>query len=350
MPTIKDVAKVAGVSVTTVSRVLNESGYFDEQTARLVHAAVKELGYRPNVNWTRLKRKSSQTIAFLLGNRETMNSMLMSLLMASERSLREVGYDLVFGSIRYEEDERAGQIVLPRILAHEGLIDGVILAGKHHRNLLQVLASAKLPYVLLGTNFTGKPADIEYNAVTYDDVSGLFEATSHLVRLGHRRISFIGSTRVPWFQRRYEGYQRAMQQAGLSPHAISEDWRISSVEYGELATEQLLRQPHPPTAIVAANDEVAAGAWKALMKRRIQVPRDLSLVGFGDRQEFSILEPALTTVSVFPEKLGTALAQMVVRRLQDGGRNQPSQVYPCKVMERNSCAPPASRVELMAKP
>jgi LacI family transcriptional regulator, galactose operon repressor len=154
---------------------------------------------------------------------------------------------------------------------------------------------------------------------------------------------------VPWFRRRHDGYRHAMKQAGLTEYAITEDWQIQSVEYGELSTEQLLRDKYPPTAILAANDEAAAGAWKALVKRRIQIPRDMSLVGFGDRQEFSILEPPLTTVSVFPEKLGTALAQMLVSRLDNGGDSLPSQVFPCKLMERNSCAPPSSRVELVLK-
>jgi LacI family transcriptional regulator len=349
VPTIKDVARQARVSVATVSRVLNESGYFDEDTARAVRRAVEELGYRPNVHWTRLKRRSSKTIAFLLGNRDSMNSMQMSVLMACEKSLHEAGYDLVFSSFRYQENERSAQIKLPQILSHEGLIDGAILAGKHYRNLLQVFSRLKLPYALLSSNFSGQPSDIERNAISYDDVAGAYEATSYLTRLGHRSIAFVGLSRMPWFHRRYEGYRRAMRQAGLTEYALTEDWQISGVEYGELATEQLLREPHLPTAIFAANDEAAAGAWKALVKRHVQIPREISLVGFGDRREFSILEPSLTTVSSFPEKLGTSLAKMLLERLGNGGLAVPSEVYPCKLIERSSCAPPMSRVELVAK-
>ena len=145
MVTIKDVARQAGVSVTTVSRVLNESGYYDAETARAVRHAVETLGYRPNVHWTRLKRRTSQTIAFLLGNRDSMNSMQMNLLMACERALKEAGYDLVFSSCRYAENDRPGQIKLPRFLAQDGMVDGAILAGVQYGNLLHVFQRLKLP-------------------------------------------------------------------------------------------------------------------------------------------------------------------------------------------------------------
>src|SRR5688572_15455507 len=137
--TIKDVARRAGVGVATVSRVLNNSGYFDEDTARRVHDAIAELGYRRNVNWQRISSKSSKTICYLLGNRGSLNSMQVRMLVSCEKVCKERGYDLFFARFDYDITTRAAQLVMPRMLADEGIVDGVILIGRHAPNLLDAL-------------------------------------------------------------------------------------------------------------------------------------------------------------------------------------------------------------------
>lgn len=339
MATIKDVARRAGVSVSTVSRVLNASGYFDPQTARAVRRAIEELGYRPNVHWTRLKRNSSETIAFILGNRAAMNSMQMSLLMACEQILQEAGYDLVFACMRYSRDHKPGSLALPRIIARQGTVDGIILGGVHHDNFLDLLSELELPWVLVGNTFVGARS-LRQDTIFYDDIAGAFEATEYLLRLGHRHIAFCGNTRLPWFARRYEGYATAMRKWELPLVALTADWQVSNIEYGQLATAQLLRQGQAVTAIFGGNDEVAAGAWKELTKRQVAIPGAISLIGFGDRKEFHILEPPLTTISVFQEELGRELARMLLAKLSAGNAGLPSKTLPCKLGERGSCGPP----------
>ncbi|MCX6612235.1 MAG: LacI family DNA-binding transcriptional regulator, partial [Acidobacteria bacterium] len=139
MPTIRDVAAKAKVSVATVSRVLNESGYADPETRTRVLKAAAELDYQRNINWSRLKSQSSQTILFLLGNRQQFNAMHMRLLVACERTLKSHGYDLIFTRHEYSGQLRPAEIPLPRMLEQSGAIDGVLLAGVHHQNLIQVL-------------------------------------------------------------------------------------------------------------------------------------------------------------------------------------------------------------------
>jgi DNA-binding LacI/PurR family transcriptional regulator len=349
MPTIKDVAKRAALSVATVSRVLNDSGYYHEETGRRVRQAVVALGYRRNIHWTRLARNSSETICFLLGNRESMNSMQMRLLMACERALHQAGYDLVFSRFSYSGDHTPGNLHLPRVIAQKGIVDGVILAGVHYGNLLEAFEGLKLPYMLLGNTFIGNSKHLEHDAVVYDDVSGAYEAVRYLIRLGHRGIAFVGNTQMPWFGRRYKGYSRALREDALRETAVCEPWHVSNIEYGQLAAAQLLRLSHPPTAIFGANDEIAAGAWKALVSRAVAIPRQISLMGFGDREELSILEPSLTTVSVFQEQLGTELAEMLLEKLTKPGRRVPSRTFPCKIVERSSCASPAAELRLVTK-
>jgi DNA-binding LacI/PurR family transcriptional regulator len=339
MPTIRDVAARAGVSVATVSRVLNESGYADPDTRARVLKAAAELEYHRNVNWSRLKSQSSQTILFLLGNRQQFNAMHMRLLVACERTLKAQGYDLIFTRHEYSGKLRAAEIPLPRMLEQSGAIDGVLLAGVHHQNLIQVLQKRQIPYAVLGNNFEGSRDAISKNCVSYDERSAIEDATTYLIRFRHRRIAFIGNVSQPWFQHRYDGYLQAMQSHRLSPIAITENWQIANIDYGQLATAQLLRGDQPPTAIIAGNDEIAAGAWKELIKRKIAIPSEMSLIGMGDRAEFSILEPALTSISVFEDQLGERLTTMLLERIRDPKLSPPSEIYPCKLIERASCAP-----------
>jgi LacI family transcriptional regulator len=339
-PTIKEVAREAGVSVATVSRVLNGSGYFDEETARKVRGAVERLGYRRNVHWKRLKRNSSDTISFLLGNREAMNSMQMRLLVASERVCHERGLDVVFSSFRYSAETKASQLVLPRVLAEQGVVDGVILAGQHSANLLEALDQARIPWVLAGNNFVGPARCTSLFTVYYDEQGGIADAARYLARLGHRRIAFVGNAALPWFRRRLEAFRAALASQARSLIEVCEDWRVSNVEYGCLSAARLLRLSRRPTAILAANDEIAAGVWMELTQQSVRIPAEMSLVGFGDREEFQILRPALSTVSVFPQKLGASLAEMLIQRMENPKARIESRVFPCQLMERASCGPP----------
>jgi DNA-binding LacI/PurR family transcriptional regulator len=337
MATIRDVAAKAGVSVATVSRVLNGSGYADAATAQRVHEAVEALGYKRNVHWSRLASRSSRTVLFLLGNRETMNSMQMRLLVSCERVLHREGYDCLFTRYAYAADEKANDLALPRLLQQEGAVDGVILAGVHSENLLKRLDHMKLPSVLLASNFLGGDKAVSKNCVLYDDETGLYEATGYLLRLGHRRIGFIGDRGKAWFERRYQGYERAIREAGQAPIAVTAPWSVPNVDYGLMAAAELLRGNPAPTAILAGNDEIAAGVWKELVRRQIQIPTQMSLIGFGDRAEFSILEPALTSVTVFEEQLGERLATMLLERLANNAKPIASETFPAKLVERHSC-------------
>lgn len=347
--TIKDVAKKAGVSTATVSRVLNNAGYFDPDTARRVQEAVEALGYRRNVHWERLVRQESCTVCFLLGNRESLNSMQVKMLLACERVMAEAGYDVVFSLHRYDAEMKAGNLPLPRLLAQRGSVDGVILAGVHHDNFLDALDKLKLPYVIVGNTYIGRKEKLKQDAIVYDDVAGCFEAIEYLIRLRHQRIAFVGNIRLPWFARRYEGYQKAMKKAGLKEITVTDDWNVHHIEYGKLAAADLLRRATTPTAIFCGNDEIAGGVWKALLGRGVAMPREISLVGFGDREEFSILEPSLTTISVFQEKIGEELARMLLQKLKHPGTRLEAKVFPCQLMERHSCSAPPANLKLVRK-
>ena len=342
-------AAQAQVSVATVSRVLNDNGYADPETRARVLAAAAELNYQRNIHWSRLKRQSSRTILFVLGNRRQFNTMHMRLLEACERTLGGRGYDLIFTRHDYAGTLRAPDLPLPRLLEQAGAVDGVLLAGVHHPNLVQALDKRRLPYALLGNDLDGTSLLGARNCIFYDDQSAIGEAVAYLARLGHRRIAFAGNIALPWFERRHQGYVQAMARLGLETVEATGDWQIDNLDYGQLAAAQLLRLPVPPTAILAANDELAAGVWKELVKRQVPIPGQMSLVGVGDRAEFAILEPPLTSISVFIDQLGERLTSMLLRKIEDPKAQPASEHYPCKLVERASCGPAPREVIQLAK-
>jgi DNA-binding LacI/PurR family transcriptional regulator len=226
-------------------------------------------------------------------------------------------------------------------------VDGVILIGRHAPNFLEVLRRAGVRWVLLGNNFEGDVTRLTENVLSYDDEAGCFDAAAHLVRLGHRHIAFVGNIATPWFARRYAGYERALRQHRIKPAGVTGDWRVGGVEYGRIAAAELLRSEERPTAILAANDEVAAGVWKELIGRGMRIPLEISLCGFGDREEFQILEPSLTSIAVYPEELGGELARMILARVSDAAASVRSGSHPCQLVERSSCAPPPARLKAL---
>jgi DNA-binding LacI/PurR family transcriptional regulator len=343
MSTIRDVAARANVSVATVSRVLSKNGYADPSTRDRVLQAAAELNYQRNIHWSRLKRQSSQTILYLLANRDSINSFHARLLVACEEAFQAKGFDLTFSRYLYSGETGAAAIALPRMLEQSGAVDGVLLGGVHHANLLERLDQRRIPYVMLGNDFDGPAARLDCNCVFFDDSGGIGEAIEYLVRLGHQRIAFVGNTAHPWFFRRHRAYQQAMERLQLRQRAVTADGPMINTEYGQRAAAELLAGSEVPTAIVAGNDELAAGVWKELTRRKVGIPERISLIGCGDRPEFAILEPALTSISVFVDQLGQRLAAMLLRRINDPACTPPSETYSCKLVERASCAAPGSK-------
>ncbi len=338
--TIKNVARLAGVSTATVSRVLNRSGYVEPETAQLVTKAVEKLGFRRDLNWRRLVRGTSETVCFLSGVRDAVNSSLTRTLVACERVFNSAGYDLVFQTFDYNPDQPASELRLPHLIGHKGGVNGVILVDVHYENLLDAMTRFNVPFVGLGNNILGSDEQLVTNFIFYDDDAAFRGAVKYLYELGHRRIAFVGKP-APWFRRRYEGYLRGLQDFGLEEISIRDAWQIGNIEYGRRAAARLLHLQEPPTAILGGNDEIAAGVWNELINRGSRIPQDMSLIGFGDREEFSVLEPPLTTIALSPGYIGEELARMLLQKLDRPELQIPSRNLNCELMVRGSCAPPA---------
>jgi DNA-binding LacI/PurR family transcriptional regulator len=215
----------------------------------------------------------------------------------------------------------------------------VILAGTNSSNLLELLRNKGIFFSVLGNNVVGDNTQLEKCDVVYaDDIQGGLDATQHLVRLGHQHIWFVGNGRLPWFSRLLEGYRHAMTKSGLTARESSINSE-DDTECGYLGTKSLLAHHEEVTAIVAGNDQVAGGVYKALRERELSIPNDVSVVGCDDTVGMW-LYPALSTTREFPEHLGRSLAEAILRRIDDPDQ-EPQQIrIPTEFIRRDSSGPP----------
>lgn len=331
--TLLDVARAANVSTSTVSRMMSgKAGVTPAVRGRVVKAALR-LGFDLN------GRKNIKIIAFLLSNRGVLHPFHSAVLMGAEAYSAEHEYGLLFLPFQYSAKASPQQLRLPTIIERRHIISGVIVAGTNSQNLLDLLTHKGVPWVVLGNNVTGEWNQGEASAVFFDDVGGAYELTHYLLNMGHRRIGFVGNRRLPWFARRYEGYRKAAEEAGLAPRAGDVN-STEDEETGYLATKLLLQEGTPLTAIIAGDDAVARGAYKAVRDRGMDIPDGVSIAGFNDTSEASALHPPLTSVHVYAEQIGKQMVELLLRRIARPDLAVGSVTLPTQVVKRESCASP----------
>lgn len=340
---LREIAKAAHVSMATASRVLSGSGRVDVEIQKTVLAEAKKLGVDPS------DRYKSRTLAFLLSNRAMLHAFHSRILSGAESQCRMRGWEVVFLSYQYSRHTPSNELQLPQVIGRRDLIRGVILAGTNSGNLLELLHNKGIFFSVLGNNVIGNHAQLEKcDAVYADDIQGGLDTTQQLVRLGHQHIWFVGNSRLPWFSRLLEGYRRGMAESGLTAHESSIDSE-DDTECGYLGTKSLLAHKEKVTAIIAGNDQVAGGAYKALRERGLSIPDDVSVVGCDDTVGMW-LYPALSTTREFPEHLGRSLAEAVLRRIEDPDQEPQRITIPTEFVRRESSGPPPELMRKEASP
>jgi DNA-binding LacI/PurR family transcriptional regulator len=195
-----------------------------------------------------------------------------------------------------------------------------------------------MAFAVFGNNVIGGQQHLENNDVVLgDDIQGGHDATRHLIGLGHRNIWFVGNTRLPWFARCFEGYQRAMHESGLVPRESSIDSE-DSTECGYLGAKSLLARDQSVTAILAGNDTTAYGVYNALRDKGFSIPKDISVAGCGDTIG-TWLYPALSSVREFPELIGKQLVESVLNRIAKPDQGPQRVTVPTEFIKRDSCGP-----------
>ena len=326
-------ARVAQVSVATVSRVANGSAHVSpDLRARILKAAAK-LG----VDLSRNTRPKANVIAFLLCNREVLHLFHSLVLAGAEAYCALHNYGLLFLSFRYSANAPWKDLHLPEIITRRDVVRAAIVAGTNSQNLFTLLEHQGLPFSVLGNNVVGEWRSGDYNVVNFDEIEGAREMTSYLLSLGHRNIGYIGNFRLPWFVHRYEGYRQVMEEAGLTPHFTDFESNRGE-EVGYLATKSILQNRGAVSAIFAGDDVVARGVYRALRHKGLRVPEDISVAGFGDL-EGSALHPPLTTVRVFPQQVGARLAKALIEGIAAPDHPPRQWMIPTELIKRESCGP-----------
>ena len=332
MATIKHVAARAGVSFTTVSHVVNGTRPVSDPVRSKVEAAIAELGYVPSGVARSLRVRATGTLGLLLPNAS--NPYFAELARGIEDHAERNGYSVILCN---SDDDIDKQLRYLRVLL-ERRIDGLIVATvASDAAFAEALANLRVPLVLVDRSLDGVDAD----QLRVDHEQGAYLATRHLLELGHRRIVCIGgpaSTQVA--QLRAAGYQRALAEAGIEAQAVV-DCPFTSPA-GHAAAQTLLSAELRPTAIFAGNDMIALGVLRAAAERELQVPQQLSVVGFDDIEVSRYLHPALTTVGQCIGQLGEQVAARLLERIRTPGLAVSQQlIEPILVLRESSAAPDA---------
>jgi LacI family transcriptional regulator len=318
--TIHDVAKNAGVSVATVSHVINGTHYVSPELADRVYESINKLNYRQNKLARALSQKNIPLLALIVP--DISNPYWSSLARAVQDVTDPYDYSVIVCSSDGILDR---EIRFLRSLS--GWVSGLIL-HPYHVSQAQVnqLILHNLPAVILGEFTTSEKQPSNWDQVAANNRESAMAAVEYLIGLGHRRIAFVqGTAGTPSSVKRMTGFLDALNSAGLP----ADDNLIIPGDYtragGRRAMAELLNRPAPPTAVVCANDFSALGALEEAQLRGLKVPQSISIVGFDDIDEAALASPPLTTIRLPPHEIGVVAAEKLIERLK--GREESSHAF-----------------------
>ncbi|RSK26814.1 LacI family transcriptional regulator [Bacillus sp. HMF5848] len=334
MTTIKDIAKIAGVSITTVSRALNGYSDVNEGTRKKIMDVAKQLNYSPNTLARSLVMNKSKTIGLLVSGwkrSSAKDNFTFEVLSGINDYIGTTDYDIVL----FSTDSTKQREKTYSQLCRERRVDGVILQGiKLDDPYLEEVVESDIPCVLIDIPI--KSSSVGF--VTTDNVIGAYSAVNYLIGLGHKNIAMVNGHELAFVsQKRLQGYMDAHREANLP---IRTSWILDGEfdeERAETVAFELLSSNKEITAVFCASDLMALGVLKATEKLGIQVPTDLSILGYDDIILASYVKPALTTVKQDIFQMGFEAAKMIVQML-DGTQGPKVVTLPTEIIKRNSCA------------
>ncbi|MGA9192549.1 MAG: LacI family DNA-binding transcriptional regulator [Anaerolineales bacterium] len=345
-PTIRDVARRANVGLGTVSRVLNDSPQVSETTRARVLDAAEALGFHPNISARRLVTGETRQIAYIERQSPAhvfSDSFWPQVLRGIHDAAQESGHEVLFApDNKVQGQGRAGRLL------RRNHVDGVIISGprKDDAEVLSLIEE-DAPLVVQGAW-----PDPHVPSVDVDNHAAAYQATDHLIGLGHRRIAIIIHSPAAYTSsmERYGGYRQA-----LIDHGIPEDPALVgrarfTPASGERAMEALLKLDPMPTALFATSDTVAIGAMAAIRRHGLSVPGDFAVVGFDDVPIARYLDPPLTTIRLPAYELGKHSARLLVSRLAGEPLESPRHVLRSELIVRHSCGQQAHGSKLTSKP
>ena len=326
--TIVDIAKKAQVSVSTVSRVLNNKPDVNKETQDKIRAAIKELDYSPNSVARGLVLKRSNIIGYIAS--DITNPSFPELARGVVVKAKEYGYSVMFFDAH--QDNRVEKEAIQLLRSKQ--VDGIILSfSGANRDELEKLRSERFPVVQIYR----KSSKSTISTIAIDNVGSGYRATQYLLSSGHKRIAHI--TTGDLTQSGYErmaGYLKALTEAGIEAdhHLIQQG--LSSVESGKVCMERLLDLDNPPTAVFASHDVMAIGAYEAILDRGLTIPGDISVLGHDNIEISRLIRPHLTTIDTFKFKLGQASVDLLIEEMVAREPQNKELVFPGELVVRDS--------------
>lgn len=319
-PTIKDVARLAGVSVGTASKVINKEGNVKPELREKVRKAVEQLNYRPNAVARSLKSSTTNVLAVLLG--DITNPFQMTMAKAIEDVMNEHDYHLLISSTNEDPDIERRKLKMLYVKRVDGVI--TCTTGKANDEIRGLIAS-NIPVVIVDRPVMSVHADIVADNIPL----GMELLVGHLKELGHTRIGVVhGNLDTVHGKIRRDSVMASFAAMGLS---LPEDCQFAgnfTFQGGYRAVERFLSLDEPPTAILSANNTMTAGIFKACRDKGVRIPQDLTLVTFGQLEyQWNLISPSVTYVSQSPGQIGTKAAERIIRRLKNPGQDDVSHIF-----------------------
>lgn len=344
MVRLKDIAERAHVSVMTVSKALRDEPDVSAETKTRLKLLAQQMGYVPDSSAQGLRNRTTKLFGLIIPS--LVDPMFSRVVLAIEERAYELGYELLLAcTLNIPEREEA---CIRRFLSRR--VDGLFLSPVYRlateARIYQELHSGRVPTVLLGH---AAPFCSQFLSVEMDDLLASYTLTQHLLKLGHRRIAFLsGPPATPWARERFEGYRRALREAGLD-----EDDRLvfqagRTTEEGAKAATQMIGEGSDATAVQAVNDPVAIGAAEVFLSQNVKIPEDLSFTGFGNATLSEHFRVPLTTISQPKHRLGMAAVEAMVKLLR--GQRPEIKRLPAELVVRASsgtapATPPLKRLK-----
>lgn len=333
---IAEIARLAGVSTATVSYVINDLGKVSEKTKRKVQRIIAELDYIPSLNAKSLSNGQTKLIGVtlpLIAPSDTTGSLLETNPFFAEylgeihKVISEYGYDILLSGIQVKGKYK-------NWIKSRGL-DGIILLGSYPQDIYEEVKELNIPTVLTDIY---EDYSANFHTINSDDADGSYQATKHLIDLGHKRIGFVGGsiTKSPIHNNRYLGYGKAMLDAGLKINSDFVYETLTTFEGGVNLAHQLMNDNSGLTALVVDADIVALGIMKTYQDAGKKIPDHLSIVGFDDIQSASFTSPGLTTIRQFISKKGELAATLVMKDILENTHTAESKMVKSKLIVRGS--------------
>ncbi len=308
--TMADVARLAGVSVSTVSNVLNKKDIVSPELAAKVHHAIKAVGFSPNRAARYLRKGRSETIGMVFP--DVTNPFYAEIVHGVEDEAIKNGYELMFCNSNWQADLERKR--LDALQAHR--VDGILLVPCNSYAAREVLVLNYPPMVFVDC----LPLEAKVNCVVTNNLEASYEATRYLLGLGHRKIAVIASAlTVTTLIDRMEGYRKAMQEAGLPMRMEYMLQGDGTIEGGRRNGHNLFELPEPPTAIFSLTNRLTLGVLQALWELRIPCPERVSIIGFDDPDWATVFNPTITAIDQPAYQIGKSSVQLLLKSIRSTG-------------------------------